>query len=235
MISENILLFPKLVTIGKREVDELEKESWFSSYLEQSNKDGKSQDCLGFQSVHHDKRFMKVFSDIANTIRNHLNTLGIDTNKIDINITKSFFNVTKNNGNPLHNHVENHISFTYYPHIHENCKQQLVFHQDIEKISNDPYEGFLNHMSTYWNDINAMSYSLAVQEGNIFVFPSKLCHSVNVPGVEFHEIESFKTTEDLKLSRFCVVGDAILTRRNDYQDRSANHRLLTPIENWRKF
>ena len=67
MISENILLFPTLITVGKREVDELEKESWFSTYLEMSDKDGKSMDFLGYQSIHHDKRFMKVFGDICNT------------------------------------------------------------------------------------------------------------------------------------------------------------------------
>ena len=112
MISENILLFPTLITVGKRKVDELEKESWFSAYLEHSNKDGKSQDYLGYQTVHHDKRFIKVFSDIANIIRNHLTTLGVDTNIIDVNITKAFFNVKRDLGNPLHNHRENHITFT---------------------------------------------------------------------------------------------------------------------------
>jgi len=231
VISESVLLFPKLVTVGKREVDELEKESWFSAYLEQSNEYGSSNENTGHQSVHHDKRFMKVFSDIANTIRNHLTTLAIDTNEVEVIITKSFFNVKKNHGNPLHNHVENHISFTYYPHINENCEQQLVFHQDVEKISNDLYEGFLNHMSKSWNDINATSYSLKVQEGDIFVFPSKLCHSVDIEEKKSHEIETFKTTDDLRLSRFCVVGDVVLTRK----DTKSYDRLLMPIENWRKF
>ena len=231
MISENILLFPTLITVGKREVDELEKESWFSAYLENSNKDGKSQDYLGYQTVHHDKRFIKVFSDIANIIRNHLTTLGVDINIIDVNITKAFFNVKRDLGNPLHNHRENHISFTYYPYIHESCKQQLKFYQDVEKISNDPYEGFLNSTTKYWNDINATSYSLSVSEGDIFVFPSKLCHSVEAEGVEIHKVESFKTIESLRHSRFCVVGDAILTRKST----DGYDRLLMPIENWRKF
>ena len=231
MISESLLLFPKLITVGKREVDELEKESWFSAYLEQSEEDGKSNENTGHQSVHHDIRFTKVFSDVADTIRNHLTTLGVDKSMIDINITKSFFNVKRHHGNPLHNHVENHISFTYYPHIHESCKQQLLFHQDIEKISNDPYEGFLNHMATNWNDINASSYSIPVQEGDIFVFPSKLSHSVVSEDIQYNEVESFKTTEDLRRSRFCVVGDALLTRK----DTKSYDRLLMPIENWRKF
>ena len=95
MISENILLFPTLITVGKREVDELEKESWFSAYLDMSDGKGNSNEYTGHKSVHHDIRFTKVFSDIADTIRNHLTTLGVDTSMIEVNITKSFFSNEK--------------------------------------------------------------------------------------------------------------------------------------------
>ncbi len=227
MISKNILLFPTLITVGEREVDELEKESWFSAYLEQSDKDGKSNEFTGHQSVHHDIRFKKVFSDIADTIRNHLKTLGVDTSMIEVYIQKSFFNVKRHHGNPKHNHVESHISFTYYPHIHKSRSQQLIFYQDRGKVSNDIYEQFLDSNAREWHDINASSYSLPVSEGDIFVFPSKLVHSVTNEG----GAESFKTIEELKLSRFCVVGDAVLTRK----DTKSYDRLLMPIENWRKF
>ena len=86
-------------------------------------------------------------------------------------------------------------------------------------------------MATNWNDINASSYSIPVQEGDIFVFPSKLCHSVVNEDIQYNEVESFKTIEDLRRSRFCVVGDALLTRK----DTKSYDRLLMPIENWRKF
>ena len=158
MISKNILLFPTLITVGEREVDELEKESWFSAYLEQSDKDGISNEFTGHQSVHHDIRFKKVFSDIADTIRNHLKTLSVDTSMIEVYIQKSFFNVKTNNGNPKHNHVESHISFTYYPHIHKSRSQQLIFYQDRAKISNDIYESFLESHARDWHNINASSY-----------------------------------------------------------------------------
>ena len=230
MISENILLFPTLITVGKREVDELEKESWFSAYLEQSDKDGKSNEFTGHQSVHHDIRFKKVFSDIADTIRNHLKTLGVDTSMIEVYIQKSFFNVKRHHGNPKHNHVESHISFTYYPHIHKSRSQQLIFYQDRAKISNDIYESFLELNVREWHDINASSYSLPVNEGDIFVFPSKLIHSVT-DEMNDGRAENFKTIEELKLSRFCVVGDVVLTRK----DTKSYDRLLMPIENWRKF
>ena len=230
MKTENILLFPTLVTLGKREVDELEKESWFSAYLEQSDKDGVSNESTGHQSVHHDIRFKRVFSDIADTIRKHLTTLGVDTNMIEVYIQKSFFNVKKNNGNPQHNHKESHISFTYYPYIHESRNQQLVFYQDKDKVGNDIYEEFLDFNVKEWHNINATNYSLPVVEGNIFVFPSKLAHGVNSES-EIGDSEYFKTIEELKLSRFCVVGDVVLTRK----DTKSYDRLLMPIDNWRKF
>lgn len=231
MKTENILLFPTLVTLGKREVDELEKESWFSAYLEQSNKDGVSNESTGHQSVHHDIRFKKVFSDIADTIRKHLTTLSVDTSMIEVYIQKSFFNISKHYGNPLHNHIESHISFTYYPHIHESCAQELVFYQDRYKVSNDICEEFLEFNVKEWHDINATSYSLKTREGDIFVFPSKLTHSVESDKTSNDEAESFKTIEQLRVSRFCVVGDVILTRK----DTKHYDRLLMPIDNWRKF
>ena len=61
MISESLLLFPKLITIGKHEVDELEKESWFSAYLEQSSEDGKSNENTGHQVFIMIKDFGKYF------------------------------------------------------------------------------------------------------------------------------------------------------------------------------
>ena len=230
MISESVLLFPTLITVGKREVDELEKESWFSVYLENQDKNGISNEFTGHQSIHHDIRFKKVFSDIADTIRNHLTTLSVDTSMIEVYIQKSFFNVRKHNGNPLHNHIENHISFTYYPYIHESCTQELVFYQDPNRVNNDVYENFLAFNAKEWHDINATSYSLKVNEGDIFVFPSKLTHGVSEE-INNGQAEKFKTIEKLKASRFCVVGDVILTRK----DTKDYDRLLMPIENWRKF
>ena len=45
------------------------------------------------------------------------------------------------------------------------------------------------------------------------------------------DLESFKNKNDLINSRFCVGGDVILTRK----DTKGYNKLLTPIENWRKF
>ena len=95
--------------------------------------------------------------------------------------------------------------------------------------NNNPYDNFLNLLNTEWNDINCVSYSIPVCEGNIIIFPSKLPHSVD--GDDNKKVESFETIENLKNSRFCVGGDVILTRKNTKN----YNRLLTPIENWRKF
>ena len=108
------LLFPTLITQGKRDVSEKEKIDWFDSYLENSNEHGESMDYLGFVSMHHDPRFEMVFYDIANAVKEHLESLGIDSTTICVNITKSWFNVnTKEARNPIHEHAESHYSMTY--------------------------------------------------------------------------------------------------------------------------
>ena len=229
MISENIVLFPTMITVGKREVDEVEKESWFSAYQEMSNTDGESMDYIGYQSIHHDKRFMKVYSDIASVIRDYLKCLNI-TKDLNINITKSWFNIKTVTGNPIHNHAENHISFTYYPHIHEKYKdKQLVFFNEAKSL-NEPYDGFFDSLVDGWNNFNCKSYSFPVAEGNIFVCPGNMNHGVGEAENQT-TLESFKNKDDLINSRFCVGGDVILTRK----DTKDYNGLLTPIENWRKF
>ena len=65
----------------------------------------------------------------------------------------------------------------------------LVFYQQENK--NEPYDNFLNLLNTEWNDINCISYSIPVYEGNIIIFPSKLPHSVD--GKNNKKLESFKT------------------------------------------
>lgn len=228
MYTESKLIFPTLITIGKRKVNELEKDKWFSAYLEMSDKEGKSMDFLGYQSIHHDKRFTEVFTDIANAIRAYLETLRIKMDILDINITKSWFNIKTSSSNPAHNHSENHVSFTYYPHIHDKYKNKnLTFYQQNK---NQPYDKFLEMTITEWNNINCISYAIPVSEGDIFIFPSKILHSVEGTD-DGDNLEAFKTVENLKESRFCVGGDVVLTRK----DTEDYNRLLPPVENWRKF
>ena len=228
------LLFPTLITQSKRNVSEKEKIDWFDSYLENSNENGESMDYLGFVSMHHDPRFEMVFYDIANTVKEHLESLGIDSTTICVNITKSWFNVNTNEArNPIHDHAESHYSMTYYPHIKKGFEKNLTFY-DKPVSRNEPYMSFLQSNVHEWNSFNARSVEFMPQVGDIFVFPSWMEHETGNTSDNLDvslEGQSFLSHEELEQSRICIGCDAILTRKNTFK----YDHLLTPINLWKRY
>ncbi len=228
------LLFPTLITQSKRNVSEKEKIDWFDSYLENSNENGESMDYLGFVSMHHDPRFEMVFYDIANTVKEHLESLGIDSTTICVNITKSWFNVNTNEArNPIHDHAESHYSMTYYPHIKKGFEKNLTFY-DKAVSRNEPYMSFLQSNVHEWNCFNARSVEFMPQVGDIFVFPSWMEHETGNTSDNLDvslEGQSFLSHEELEQSRICIGCDAILTRKNTFK----YDHLLTPINVWKRY
>mgnify|MGYP001378901754 FL=1 len=228
------LLFPTLITQSKRNVSEKEKIDWFDSYLENSNENGESMDYLGFVSMHHDPRFEMVFYDIANTVKEHLESLGIDSTTICVNITKSWFNVNTNEArNPIHDHAESHYSMTYYPHIKKGFEKNLTFY-DKAVSRNEPYMSFLQSNVHEWNSFNARSVEFMPQVGDIFVFPSWMEHETGNTSDNLDvslEGQSFLSHEELEQSRICIGCDAILTRKNTFK----YDHLLTPINVWKRY
>tara|TARA_B100000242_G_scaffold189914_1_gene136715 strand:+ start:84 stop:782 length:699 start_codon:yes stop_codon:yes gene_type:complete len=228
------LLFPTLITQSKRNVSEKEKIDWFDSYLENSNENGESMDYLGFVSMHHDPRFEMVFYDIANTVKEHLESLGIDSTTICVNITKSWFNVNTNEArNPIHDHAESHYSMTYYPHIKKGFEKNLTFY-DKAVSRNEPYMSFLQSNVHEWNMINSRSVEFMPQVGDIFVFPSWMEHETGNTSDNLDvslEGQSFLSHEELEQSRICIGCDAILTRKNTFK----YDHLLTPINVWKRY
>lgn len=228
------LLFPTLITQGKRDVSEKEKIDWFDSYLENSNENGESMDYLGFVSMHHDPRFEMVFYDIANAVKKHLESLGIDSTTICVNITKSWFNVNTNEArNPIHDHAESHYSMTYYPHIKKGFEKNLTFY-DKAVSRNEPYMSFLQNNVYKCNPLNARSVEFTPQVGDIFVFPSWMEHETGNTSDNLDvstDGQSFFSHEELEQSRICVGCDAILTRKNTFK----YDHLLTPITLWKRY
>ena len=191
-------------------------------------------DYLGFVSMHHDPRFEMVFYDIANTVKEHLESLGIDSTTICVNITKSWFNVNTNEArNPIHDHAESHYSMTYYPHIKKGFEKNLTFY-DKAVSRNEPYMSFLQSNVHEWNSFNARSVEFMPQVGDIFVFPSWMEHETGNTSDNLDvslEGQSFLSHEELEQSRICIGCDAILTRKNTFK----YDHLLTPINVWKRY
>ena len=228
---EHILLFPTVVTKTVRSVPNEEKEIWFDLFLKHSNQEGQSHDWLGYEEIHLEDKLDFFYKDILNpALDGYLNRLNINRNNIDLHITKTFFNVTKEAGIRRHDHIENHISFTYYPHIANGKERDLMLFQN-GKHANEPYPMFLENNVNQWDHVNATVMCLEVKEGVLYIFPSDLDHDVEVREGDMESgIQSFYTRKDLYGTRFCVSGDILITRNHSM----SYQRTLPPVEKWKK-
>lgn len=227
-------LFPTTIFKDNREVSIDEKDMWEKIILENLNEEGKTQDWLGFSHIHHYDEAKPIFEWIVQGIRRYLMHFNIYSPDIDINVTKSFINLTRDSETPEHEHSENHITFTYYPHVAPGREQNLRVYQDGHTLPNEPYTHLFEQLhDRNFNLLNSMSDSMIINEGDLVVMPSKIRHSTEHVDkrMPIHGTESF-TKENLFDSRICIAGDVILTKR---QGAEGLWRLLNPVEEWRKF
>jgi len=229
---QHLLLFPTLVTTEKFNVTPEEKDLWFDAYMKHSRPDGTTHDFLGFERVHHEESLEFFFKlKLMPALRQYLAALHIEIDNFDVHITKTFFNVTEHNGILQHNHEENHISFTYYPNVAPGTERELCFFHPNNMHGNEPYSKWFHEVVNDWDHVNARSYTVPVQEGTLYIFPSKLDHDIVKGENDTSYVKGFKTKEELANSRFCVAGDMILTKTRPGPYR----RSLPRVEDWRKF
>jgi hypothetical protein len=68
-------------------------------------------------------------------------------------------------------------------------------------------------------------------EGDLFIFPSSLNHSVKYEFNRGYYEPPIKSIEDVKMKRICIAGDILLT----HKELTTNPLGIQPIENWRHF
>ena len=230
MKIDNAAIFPTTISRTKIEVSEEEKDRWFDLYLTHSNDEGKSHDFWGFEKVQTDERFHDLFMDrLRKGVDAYFDALSINTSKIDVQLTKCFFNVTDRSAVTLHDHAENHLSFTYYPHIAEGKARDIIFY--IDTHNNEPYTHFFGYTLDESTVNNSTREGFPVSEGALFIFPSKLTHDIERRNGDGRGNQPFLDKESLRKTRFCVAGDMLYTRKNDID---VYNRLLSAPENWRK-
>jgi hypothetical protein len=239
MLEESILtvihkLFPTTIYKDHRETSIEEKDMWENIILENLNEQGRTQDWLGFSHIHHYEEAKPIFEWIVRGIRRYLMHFNIYSGDIDINVTKSFINLTRDSQTPEHEHSENHITFTYYPHVAQGREQNLRIYNESFTHPNEPYTHLFAQLHDgNYNLLNSLSESIIINEGDLIVMPSKLRHSTeHVDGRKaVVGTESFDK-DNLFDSRICIAGDCVLTKR---AGADGLWRLLNPVEEWRKF
>jgi uncharacterized protein (TIGR02466 family) len=223
-------LFPTLIVEDSyKEHDEF-KQTFYNNIMKHVSVDGYSEERTGNVTLHHDKELSSLYSFVTDKAKEFVRTLKVDDNKFQFNITKSWTNMTHVVDNAVHCHSDSHISFTYYVNIPENGSKALRFYSD-HPHPNELYLGFLTHNVDEWNLTNSLAWQFSPEQGDLFIFPSRLKHSVNYEFTRGYSEPPIKSIEDVKMKRICIAGDILLT----HKELTTNPLGIQPIENWRHF
>ena len=226
-------LFPTTVYKTNKKVSNKEKNGWVDIIFDNLNEEGFTQDILGFYQIHHRKEVEGVYKWIMSEVRKYLEEFEVDHSNMDLHVTKSFVNMLRVQETPIHEHSENHLTFTYYPHIAKGREQDLRVYMDNHTHPNEPYTHLFDQISTGWNNRNSLSRTISIEEGDLVILPAKLRHSTHLrdPSVKGLDVGTFERKQ-VKDSRVCVAGDIMITQKEKCDNL---WRVLSPIKDWRTF
>ncbi len=94
-------------------IKEMKKNSKNINYY---NKIGSwTGDTQGFENLHNDNNFKKLYIEIKKKIIEYLDVLNIDHDQLDIYIQRSWATISEGKEHiARHSHLQSHISFAYY-------------------------------------------------------------------------------------------------------------------------
>jgi len=131
-------------------------------------------------SITTDKKILEKLPDLKKEIQSHVNRFVFDVLKISDNVdfymTTSWSNISSPNEDcQLHYHSNSLISGFYYTHI---PKKSGDFYIEKSVNNNNLFGNMFRFNHSEYNNINAYSFQIEVNEGDILLFPGHLYHSV---------------------------------------------------------
>lgn len=229
-----IHLFPTFVGQELYQDAESFKTLIFNSIGDHLTDDGYSDELTGHLTLQHDARYRPFFEFATQSAMQYVGCLNIDPNTYDYNIVKSWFNITKEKNNPSHTHSDAHLSFVYYISTPVEVKKMLCFF--VAESPNQLYHGMASQIKAF-NYENALSWSIEISEGEIYLFPANLAHGVvaSKDDITPQGISNIRAKDvpmlNLKEFRVAIAGDIVLT----HKDKALVSMGLQPIKNWRTF
>ena len=186
---------------------------------------GKSEswtgDTQGFEYLHKNKVFDKLFDEIKKKIILYLNFLKVDQEQIDIFMQRSWATIS-NNKEVIrkHQHLQSHVSFAYY--LKKNSQDaNFVLFDDYKR--NEFIPGLFTSKSLDIKKIvkeitfsSAPRILMEVKEDDIVIFPSKTPHGTD---------QTLNNNE-----RISISGDVIFLAKNS----NLLEHLTPSFENWKK-
>ena len=186
---------------------------------------GKSEswtgDTQGFEYLHKNKVFDKLFDEIKKKIILYLNFLKVDQEQIDIFMQRSWATIS-NNKEVIrkHQHLQSHISFAYY--LKKNPEDaNFILHDEIKR--NEFIPALFTSKTLQKEKVvkeptyaSAPRINLEVKEDDIVIFPSKTPHGTD---------QTLNNNE-----RISISGDVIFLAKNS----NLLEHLTPSFENWKK-
>ena len=186
---------------------------------------GKSEswtgDTQGFEYLHKNKVFDKLFDEIKKKIILYLNFLKVDQEQIDIFMQRSWATIS-NNKEVIrkHQHLQSHISFAYY--LKKNPEDaNFILHDEIKR--NEFIPALFTSKTLQKEKVvkeptyaSAPRINLEVKEDDIVIFPSKTPHGTD---------QTLNNNE-----RISISGDVIFLAK----DSNLLEHLTPSFNNWKK-
>ena len=187
-----INLFPLSIFKEKIEIKNQEKELMIDDIRlmkkNSKNPDYKMKsfswtgDTQGYEFIHKNKNFEKLFYQIKTKIYEYLSLIDIDPNFIDLYIQRSWATISETDEIvSRHRHFQSHISFAYYLKKSEEDSNFVIFDEGYKNEiipgifrSDTAIKKGLIRKKSQFNTTNAV---IKVEENEVVIFPSKTIHS----------------------------------------------------------
>ena len=206
IIKDKILIRDEEKINMINEIRDMKKNSKNINYQTKTN--AWTGDTQGYEFIHKNKNFKKLFDEIAKRVWVYLNYIEIDKELIDLYIQRSWATISEGNERiKKHRHFQSHISFAYYLKKNKEDSNFVVFDESyknevmpgIFRSDTALKKGIVKKMSQF----NVTQAVVNIQENDIVIFPSKTIHSTQ---------PSFNNNERISISAdiACVAKDSKL-------------------------
>ena len=113
------------------EIRDMKKNSKNLRYQTETN--AWTGDTQGFEFIHKNKKFKKLFDEIIKRVWGYLNCVEIDSKLVDIYIQRSWATISIGNERiKKHRHFQSHISFAYYLKKNKQDSNFVVFDESYK-------------------------------------------------------------------------------------------------------
>ena len=162
------------------EIRLMKKNSKNKDYQTQSN--SWTGDTQGYEFIHKNKSFGKLFEEIKKRVMEYLKCVEIDNKLIDLYIQRSWATISEGEERiKKHRHFQSHISFAYYLKKNKEDSNLVVFDEaykneimpGIFRSDTALQKGIVKKM----NQFNVTQAIVNIEEDDIVIFPSKTIHS----------------------------------------------------------